>query len=82
MGDIKEQIRTFILGEFLPGEKAENLTDTTELISSGIVDSLATLRLVSYLEEQFGISVAAHEMVPENLNSVLQIEQFVQSKSV
>jgi len=80
MGDVKEQIRTFILTEFLPGEKPENLTDTTELITSGIVDSLATLRLVSYLEEQFGISVAAHEMVPEYLDSVAQIDHFVQSK--
>ncbi|TIX74809.1 MAG: acyl carrier protein, partial [Mesorhizobium sp.] len=40
--------KDFILKEFLPGERPENLTDSTELITDGILDSLATLKLVAY----------------------------------
>lgn len=80
MSENTEQIREFILREFLPGEKPENLTNTTELITSGIIDSLATLRLVTFLEDSLGVVVEAHEMGPENLNTVELIDKFVASK--
>jgi|EndMetStandDraft_5_1072996.scaffolds.fasta_scaffold3040694_1 acyl carrier protein len=77
---IRTMTRDFILKEFLPGERPENLTDSTELITGGILDSLATLKLVSYLEKSCGIEIAPYELVPENLNSVALITDFVQSK--
>lgn len=77
---IRTMARNFILKEFLPGERPENLTDSTELITDGILDSLATLKLVAYLEKSCGIEIAPDELVPENLNSIAQIANFVQSK--
>ncbi|WP_292207168.1 acyl carrier protein [Mesorhizobium sp.] len=77
---IRTMARDFILKEFLPGEMPENLTDSTELITDGILDSLATLKLVAYLEKSCGIEIAPDELVPENLNSIAQIANFVQSK--
>jgi acyl carrier protein len=77
---IRTIARDFILNEFLPGEMPENLTDSTELITDGILDSLATLKLVAYLEKSCGIEIAPDELVPENLNSIAQIANFVQSK--
>ena len=50
-----QAVKGFILDEFLPGEPAENLTGNTPLISGGILDSIATLKLVMFLEEKFGI---------------------------
>jgi acyl carrier protein len=77
---IRTMTRDFILKEFLPGERPENLTDSTELITGGILDSLATLKLVAYLEKSCGIELAPDELVPENLNSIALIANFVQSK--
>ncbi len=77
---IRTMARDFILKEFLPGERPENLTDSTELITDGILNSLATLKLVAYLEKSCGIEIAPDELVPENLNSIAQIANFVQSK--
>lgn len=77
---IKTMAKDFILKEFLPGERPENLTDSTELITGGILDSLATLKLVAYLEKSCGIEVAPDELVPENLNSIAHIANYVQSK--
>lgn len=78
--EIQESTKAFILREFLPGESPENLTESTELITSGIIDSLATLKLVSFLEESYGIDVEPHELVPENLNSLADIALFVEAK--
>jgi len=78
--NMEEDIRQYILSEFLPGEKPANLHDDTPLRTSGILDSVATLRLVSFVEEQFGITVEAHEASVENFDSIQSIRSFIQSK--
>jgi acyl carrier protein len=77
---IKDTVKAFILEEFLPGEDPAAVTDDTPLITGGILDSLATLSLVSFLEEQFGVSVAAHEVDTEYLNTLKDIVSLVESK--
>ncbi len=78
--EIKAAAKEFILREFLPGENPANLLDSTELITGGILDSLATLKLVAFLEETYGITIAPSELVADNLNSISLIAGFVQSK--
>jgi acyl carrier protein len=80
MEEIKQTIKSFILQEFLPGENASQLTDTTPLIAGGILDSLATVKLIVFIEERYGITVEAHETVEENLGTLSDIGRFVQSK--
>jgi acyl carrier protein len=80
MGPIGTTVKEFLLTEFLPGENPDELTETTPLISSGILDSLATLKLSMFLEEQFGIQIDAHELDEEFLSTISQIEQLVESK--
>ena len=80
MTPITNTIKDFILKEFLPGENPDELTETTPLISGGILASLATLKLVAFLEEQFKITVEAHEADVEHLNTLSDIAKFVQSK--
>ncbi len=57
MSDVKDTIRQFILATSLPGESPDNLKDDTPLLSSGVLDSLAALGLVSFVEERFGVRV-------------------------
>jgi len=80
MDNIKDSIRSYILEEFLPGENPAALTDTTTLITGGILDSLATVKLVAFLEENFGVQVEAHEMTADYLDTVEDIARLVQSK--
>jgi len=40
------QLAAYILKEFLPGEDPNELTDATPLVTGGILDSLATLKLI------------------------------------
>jgi acyl carrier protein len=76
----EEALKQFILKEFLPGEDPDELDETTPLVSTGILDSLATLKLVTFLEDEFGISVAPHEADEEHLNTIASIANLVHSK--
>jgi acyl carrier protein len=78
--EIEKAVRSFILIEFLPGEDPSQLTNTTPLITAGILDSFATLKLVGFLEKEFSIIVEAHEADVENLDTIEDISRFVQSK--
>ncbi len=80
MDEIKETIKAFILKEFLPGENPDELTDSTPLISGGILDSLATLKLVSFLEDRFKVTFQAHETDIEYLDTIDAIAKVVASK--
>ncbi len=80
MEDIAKAVHGFILDEFLPGEDPAELTATTPLITGGILDSISTLKLVVFLEEQFGITVEAYEAGVDHLDSIQDITSFVQSK--
>ena len=80
MEEISSNIKEFILREFLPGEDPAALTESTPLIAGGILDSLATLKLVAFLEEKFKITVAPHETDEEHLGTISDIVKLVQSK--
>lgn len=80
MQEIKEQIKAYILKEFLPGENPAALTDSTPLITGAVLDSLAVIKLVFFLEEQFKITIQAHETMVDYLDTISDIAQLVQSK--
>ncbi len=77
---MRNNIKQFILDQFLPGENPEALTADTPLITGGILDSLATLRLVEYLEKEFEIQIEAYEADVDNFNSLDRINRFVDEK--
>ena len=78
---IKGPIKDFIMSEFLPGEDPNELTDATPLISGGILDSIATLKLVMFMEERFGVTFQAHEVNRELLDTLGDIARLVASKN-
>lgn len=80
MDNIKSTVKSYILAEFLPGENPDLLTDDTPLITGGILDSLATLRLIEFLQDQFGIRVEPHETSVDYLDTLPDITDLVQSK--
>ena len=77
---IEETVKSYILSEFLPGEDPAQLTSGSPLIATGLLDSLATLKLVAFLEREFGIAIEAHETDSENLETIDRIARLVKSK--
>ena len=80
MDEIRSAVRAYLLKEFLPGEDPNNLLDSTPLITGGILDSIGTLTLTTYLENEFGVQFQAHEVNTDNLNTIDDIVRLVQSK--
>jgi acyl carrier protein len=73
------RIRMFILSRF-PLAKEMSLNDDDHLLNSGVVDSLGILEIVSFLSEEFGIEVVDDDLQPENFESIVCLERFVQRK--
>jgi acyl carrier protein len=80
VSNVKETLRQFIVKTYLPGEAVENLHDDTPLRTSGVLDSLATLGLVSFVEKEFGIELEAHETGIETFDTVGGIADLVVQK--
>jgi acyl carrier protein len=80
MEETKEAVKDFILKEFQMEGSPGELTDTTPLITGGILDSLGTLQLVTFLEEKYGIKIEAHEADVDHLNTISDIADLVHSK--
>lgn len=79
--DIQATVKKFILDEFLPGEDPGELTLATPLITGGILDSIATMKLVLFLEERYGVTLEAHETDPEHLDTIEAIARLVAAKA-
>lgn len=80
MDNVRDAIRDYILREFLPGESAANLKDDTPLRTSGILDSMATLNLVTFLEQNFAITIEAHETGINHFDRIADIATLVAQK--
>ena len=76
---IETQIRAYIAENFLFGD-ADQLAVTDSFLDKGIIDSTGILEIIMFLEEQFGIKVADSEMLPENLDSIGNIVQFIEQE--
>jgi acyl carrier protein len=76
----RNEIRAFIIENFLFGDEGSVLSDEMSLIDNDVVDSTGILELVSFLEERFGIAMADADIVPANLDSLIRISSFVERK--
>ena len=79
MNELKNKIRQFIVENFLFGQD-NGLKDDTSFLDEGIIDSTGILELVSFLEEEFSISVEDEELIPENLDSIMNVVAYLERK--
>jgi acyl carrier protein len=77
---LRSEIRQFVLDELLLGETASMLDDDESFLETGTIDSSGVLEIVMFLEHNFQLNVQDRELVPENLDSVSRLVQFVMRK--
>jgi len=80
MSDTRDTVRAFIQENFLFGNN-DAFKDDTSFLNEGIVDSTGILELVSFLEEEFSITVEDEELLPENLDSINNVVTYVNRKA-
>lgn len=75
----REQIRAFLASNFYIAD-ADALQSETSLLDQGVVDSTGVLEVIGFIEETYGITVEDSELLPENLDSIQGIAQYIISK--
>ena len=68
--DVTEEVRNFVVENFLFGQSSAVPDEEASLLENGVIDSTGVLELVSFLEEHFQVHVEDTELVPENLDSL------------
>ena len=79
MSDNKSKIRAFIIENFLFGND-NGLKDETSFLEEGIIDSTGVLELVTFLEEDFDITIDDEELIPENFDSINNVTAYLERK--
>jgi len=74
---LKNEIRKFVIDTFLFGSD-EGMADETSFLANGIIDSTGVLELVAHLETTYRVKVKDHELIPENLDSINAIAEFLE----
>jgi len=77
---IEQQVRNYILENFLFTNDESVLANDASFLEKGIIDSTGVLEMIFFLEDAFALKIADKEMIPENLDSVNNIVRYVQSK--
>lgn len=76
---LRDKIRNFILENFIL-ENPEDLVDGESMLEKGIMDSTGVLELVAFLESTFEIKVEDEELIPQNLDSIENIVNYLERK--
>ena len=79
MNDIGQQLRTYIIENFLFGDD-KGFYDSVSFLESGILDSTGILEVIGFLEENFSIKVEDEELIPENLDSIKNLVGYLGRK--
>ncbi len=77
--DTQRRVRQFITNNFYVADP-NTLADDASLLDAGIVDSTGVLEVVTFLESEFGVKVQDAEIVPENVDSIARIAEFIRRK--
>ncbi len=78
---IANDIRTFIVENFLFGDTSFDLGDDVSLIEADLVDSTGILELVSHVEATYRIEIKDADIVPANFDSIGRIAAFIESRN-
>ncbi len=76
--NLKRIIIDYVKKEYLDEDSDQEITETTKLISSGIVDSFSMVSLKMFLEKQFQIKIPDEKATPEAFDSVNNIIALLQ----
>jgi acyl carrier protein len=81
MQPIEQQLRQFVINNFLFGQGGDQLSNHDSFLEKGIVDSTGVLELVAFLEDQYQIKIEDEELIPANLDSIDNLVRFIEKKA-
>jgi len=79
---IKTSIIEFVNKNFLMGTGTVKFSESDSFLEKGIIDSTGVLEMVSFIQQKFGVKINDEDIVPENLDSVDNILNFIKRKQI
>ena len=76
--DYSEAILTFVRGL---KNGSDGVDVDTDLIATGVLDSLAVMELVSFVSKNFEVKLGVSDITPANLRSVASLCSLVEEKT-
>ena len=80
MIDATESVRDFLINEHYWQGTRDELRDDVPLIADRVIDSMGLLRLVAWLEEEYGVTIDDTEVVPANFGTIEGIAALMRGK--
>lgn len=80
MSDVANTIKAYIVDNFLFGDEF-GLSDSASFLDAGIIDSTGILELIAFIEGAFNLKIHDEELIPENLDSIANLQAFISRKS-
>lgn len=77
---IERGLRQFLAENFILEDDGAGLAADESLTESGVLDSMGVLELITFIEEQYGFSVPDEDTLPENLDSVTRLVDYVERR--
>ena len=77
---IEASVREFLVGDVFYDRDLKDLGAGDSLLARGLLDSLSILKIVTFCEESFGVTIPDTEVLPEHIDSVRAIAALVEKR--
>lgn len=77
MDEVRQQIGSYVREMLEEQGHGEEVSDDTGLVSSGLLDSFAVIRLVVFMEKTFGIDFAEEYFDNRQFDSIAKMAEMV-----
>ena len=52
-----------------------------DLLEQGLIDSLAIVQIITFIEDSYGVSLGPNDVVPENFSSLSALAGLIESRA-
>lgn len=73
--EILDRLRRYLLEDIVPDAEPEELQPDTELLRSGILDSISTLKAIAFIEDEWNVELGPRD--PERFDTLESIATLV-----
>jgi acyl carrier protein len=80
MDSIQQELKQYIIREFMFDKDASILDNDVPLIENGILDSLGIFALVAFIQERFRVTISHQDIVLENFKTINRIRDLISRK--
>ena len=81
MPDIKTALVDFVVAELLEGD-AQAIADEPNLLQSDIIDSIGVMRLIAFMEQEFGLEIPPEDVTLEHFLNFDVMSDYLRGRGV